>query len=65
MTTKFKDYVTSKGQKLAELSNEDIYVALLHYVKELADRKNQKIQLNAKFTTFLLNFLSVNFCQIT
>ena len=36
MTTKFTDYVTSKGQKLAELSNEDIYVALLHYVKELA-----------------------------
>ena len=39
MTTKFKDYVTSKGQKLAELSNEDIYVALLHYVKELAAEK--------------------------
>ena len=39
MTTKFTDYVTSKGQKLAELSNEDIYVALLHYVKELAAEK--------------------------
>ena len=64
MTTKFTDYVTSKGQKLAELSNEDIYVALLHYVKELA-AENQKIQLNAKFTTFLLNFLLVNFCQTT
>lgn len=64
MTTKFTDYVTSKGQKLAELSNEDIYVALLHYVKELAAEK-PKIQLNAKFTTFLLNFLLVNFCQTT
>ncbi len=39
MTTKFTDYVTSKGQTLAELSNEDIYVALLHYVKELAAQK--------------------------
>ncbi|EQC69263.1 hypothetical protein HSISB1_523 [Streptococcus sp. HSISB1] len=64
MTTKFTDYVTSKGQTLAELSNEDIYVALLHYVKELAAQKPKTLQ-NAKFTTFQLSFLLVNFCQIT
>ena len=34
MTTNFTNYLESKGQTLAELSNEDIYVALLHYVKE-------------------------------
>lgn len=39
MTTNFTNYLKSKGQTLAELSNEDIYVALLHYVKELAAEK--------------------------
>ena len=29
MTTNFINYLQSKGQILAELSNEDIYVALL------------------------------------
>ncbi len=39
MTTNFINYLQSKGQILAELSNEDIYVALLHYVKDLAVEK--------------------------
>lgn len=39
MTTNFINYLQSKGQILAELSNEDIYVALLHYVKDLAAEK--------------------------
>lgn len=39
MTTNFINYLQSKGQILAELSNEDIYVALLHYVKDLATEK--------------------------
>lgn len=64
MTTNFINYLQSKGQILAELSNEDIYVALLHYVKDLAAEK-PKTQQNAKFTTFLLNSLSENYCQTT
>ena len=62
MTTNFINYLQSKGQILAELSNEDIYVALLHYVKELAAEKPKN---TAKLTTFLLNSLSENYCQTT
>ncbi|VUX07873.1 Glycogen phosphorylase [Streptococcus pasteurianus] len=39
MTTNFINYLQSKGQILAELSNEDIYVALLHPLKDLAAEK--------------------------
>ena len=48
MTTNFINYLQSKGQILAELSNEDIYVALLHYVKDLAAEK-PKTQQNASY----------------
>ena len=51
MTTNFINYLQSKGQILAELSNEDIYVALLHYVKDLAAEK-PKTQQNAKLLHF-------------
>lgn len=51
MTTNFTNYLQSKGQTLAELSNEDIYVALLHYVKELVAEK-PKTQQNAKLLHF-------------
>ena len=39
MTTTFTNYLEHKGQTLADMSNEDIYVALLHFVKELAAEK--------------------------
>ena len=39
MTTTFTNYLEHKGQTLADMSNEDIYVALLHFVKELAVEK--------------------------
>lgn len=39
MTTTFTNYLEHKGQTLADMSNEDIYVALLYFVKELAAEK--------------------------
>ncbi|WP_307976833.1 glycogen/starch/alpha-glucan family phosphorylase [uncultured Streptococcus sp.] len=41
MTTTFTSYVEQQGKKLAELSNEDIYVSLLNYVKQEAAAKGK------------------------
>ena len=35
MTT-FSNYVAENGNQLAQMTNEEIYVSLLNYVKELA-----------------------------
>lgn len=39
--TNFTTYIEKQGKKLNELSNEEIYVALLHYVKEAAAGKEK------------------------
>ncbi len=41
MTTTFTSYVEQQGKTLAELSNEDIYVSLLNYVKQEAAAKGK------------------------
>ena len=53
MTTTFTNYLEHKGQTLADMSNEDIYVALLHFVKELAEKKTKNQQKNNKFKLYL------------
>lgn len=39
MTTHFTNYLQSKGQTLAELSNHQIYIELLHYIQKMAENK--------------------------
>ncbi|MBM7642524.1 glycogen/starch/alpha-glucan family phosphorylase [Streptococcus loxodontisalivarius] len=41
MTTNFTSYVTEQGRDLATLSNEEIYLKLLNYVKEEAASKTK------------------------
>lgn len=40
MTT-FSNYVAENGNQLAQMTNEEIYVSLLNYVKELASQKGK------------------------
>ena len=41
MKTNFSQYLEKQGKKLTELSNEEIYLALLGFVKELAAQKKK------------------------
>ncbi len=63
--TKFTTFAeTNTSKKLADLTNEEIYLQLLNYVKEAAATK-PKTQENVKFTISQLSSLSVNSCQTT
>lgn len=41
MTQQLTKFVEAKGQNLAELSNQEVYLALLEYVKDLASQKTK------------------------
>ncbi len=55
MTRNFTTYVGQQGKVLSELTNEEIYVELLNFVKEEAAAKS-KIALNVRYTIFQLSF---------
>ncbi len=63
--TKFTTFAeTNTSKKLADLTNEEIYLQLLNYVKDAAASK-PKTQESVKFTISQLSSLSVNSCQTT